>query len=124
MIGAAVTLSMLAVGCDRSGDGGPINLTVANLERPIVTVEPWDGAEPRALPCGESVTFSSRDYHDGPWHVTVIDETSGEKLFDREVEGPEIYIAIRTGGAVVGDQPISGPAPAATCPAASETNSS
>lgn len=117
-----ITIAYILASTSCSSSSEPLTLTIVNVEGSAVTVEPWEGAEPKPLPCGESLVFDSPDYPDGPWHVRITLADTQEKIFERTVQGPHVFITVRNGGAVVGDQLISGPAPATTCPPAFQTN--
>jgi hypothetical protein len=104
-----VAICLVAAGCSDK-EGSPIVLTIANIDGPPVAIEAWAGAKPRPLPCGGSIVFDSQEYPMGPWHVTITNSMTGDKLFDQGVDGPRVYMMVRTGGVVVGDQALGGPA--------------
>ena len=107
---ALVVLLFTLSSCGTSTELGP-TIHVQNLDGPPAKVVPWEGAQAVAVNCGTNKTISPDGAPPLPWSLTVYDTSSGSVLFTHSVTGT-LYLIIRAGGVLWGDEPGSGgPAP-------------
>jgi hypothetical protein len=88
-----------------------MRLTVSNIDGPNIIVQPWEGAGFISVPCGRTVQIGDAASPRGPWDVRVTDRATDEVLFEKTLDGPDIYLRVAPGGVVAGDSPLSGPGP-------------